>query len=367
MLQSLSLPSVSPPHVSVQEPNFFFDHDRDDLYQPEGQEQSYDDSPKVSPMTESLTHVPIESLYQITGLRSLRSQDAVEEDDVKANALSTPDIISRGLVSLDDAERLVHLYLTRLDPYIYGLGRYQDLAAFRARSSVLTACILTVASLHDTVKPQLYVVCNREFRRLIANSMFERRIDLDYLRALCIGAYWLSDISWTLSGYAIRRASEYHLKLCYYRAIGIIHGPPSRGILPRPEEAADGVRVLYLLYICDQHLSTLYGRPAVMRDSEDIQGCESFLNSPYATDSDWRIVSQVALLLIMSQVRDLFGPDIGVEMPKAFLAQLTNFNRQLDQWFGNWSSRLSKSPLRLLCNLASFNWPCDAACAFRRR
>lgn len=79
-----------------------------------------------------------------------------------------------------------------------------------------------------------------------------------------------------------------------------------------------------------------------MRDSEDIQGWESFLNSPHATDSDWRISSQVALLLIMSQVRDLFGPDIGAELPKAFLAQLTNFNRQLDQWFGKWSQRLSK-------------------------
>lgn len=310
MLQSLSLPSISPPHVSVQEPNFFFDHDRDDLYHPGEQEQSFDASPKVSPMTESMTHVPIESLYQITGLRSLKSQDAVEEDDNKANGLSTPDMISRGLVTLEDGERLVHLYLTRLDPYIYGLGRYRDLEAFRRRSSVLTACILTVAALHDTVKPQLYSVCNREFRRLIANSMFERRIDLDYLRALCIGAYWLSDISWTLSGYAIRRASEYHLKLCYYRAIGVIHGPQSRGILPRPEESADGVRVLYLLYICDQHLSTLYGRPATMRDSEDIQGWESFLNSPYATDSDWRIASQVYVQSWSNLLKDLFSQEL---------------------------------------------------------
>lgn len=345
VLQSLSLPPLPPPRTSAEEPNFFFDHD-DLSHQAEEQDQSYDNSPKVSPMTDSLAHVPIESLYQITGLRSLRSQDTGGHlEEQKPSGPLAPDFIARGALSLEDAEHLVAFYLTRLDPYIYGLGaKYKDLESFRRSSAVLTACICTVSALHETTKPHLYGVCNREFRRLVSGSMFERRIDLEYLRALCIGSYWLSDISWTLSGYAIRRASELHLHRHYYRAAGALrehlNGPSGPG--PDLQDSVDGVRVLYLLYICDQHLSILYGRPPIIREQDYIQGWESYLASPLTTNSDQRIASQVALLLIMSQVRDFFGPDKGQVIPNAFVSQLTNFNRQLDQWLGRWSASLSK-------------------------
>jgi len=31
----------------------------------------------------------------------------------------------------------------------------------------------------------------------------------DYLYALCIGAFWLADVSWKLSGYTVRIATEH--------------------------------------------------------------------------------------------------------------------------------------------------------------
>lgn len=296
---------------------------------------SCDNSPRVSPRDEnSLPHIPIESLYQITRLRALRSDDAAEQPPGPLTRVSSHpvnDFISNGLVSVDDAERLVNLYLNRIDHFMYkiGGGNYRDLESLRRGSPILTACICTVAALHDPMSNHLYGVCSREFRRLMAASMFDRRVDRDHMRAMCIGAYWLHDISWTLSGYAIRRATEVDLNKSYHRVLA-----------ENNEQAMECIRIWYILYICDRHLSILYGRPSIVREDASISGWEELRKSPLFTESDKRLVSQMALLIIMGNVRELFGPDNGEPVPRAFAPHLTNFGRQIDQWMGYWSTEL---------------------------
>ncbi|ORX92647.1 hypothetical protein BCR34DRAFT_500561 [Clohesyomyces aquaticus] len=297
---------------------------------------SCDNSPRVSPRDDALPHVPIESLYQITRLRALRSDDTADESHPPTTrAANSPmnDFISNGLVSIEDADRLVNLYLNRIDHFMYmiGGGKYKDLDSLRRGSPILTACICTVAALHDPMSNHLYGVCSREFRRLMAAAMFDRRIDRDHLRAMCIGSYWLHDISWTLSGYAIRRATEVNLNSNFHRVIA-----------ENSEEAMDCMRIWYVLYICDHHLSILYGRPSIVREDFSISGWEELMKSPVFTESDKRLVSQMALLIIMSNVRELFGPDTGEPVPRAFAPQLMTFSRQIDQWMGYWTTELQK-------------------------
>lgn len=152
---------------------------------------SCDNSPQMSPRQDSVPHVPIESLYQITRLRALRSDDTKERRPALSNGPNQPftDFISNGLVSIEDAKHLVDFYLNRIDHFMYkiGCGRYRDLETLRHGSPLLTACICTVAALHDPMSNHLYGVCKREFQRLMAASMFDRRIDRDHLRAMCIG------------------------------------------------------------------------------------------------------------------------------------------------------------------------------------
>lgn len=161
-----------------------------------------DKSPQLSPADECLAQVPIESLYEITRLRSLRSA-AVGADSTSQQHMKSPaqdDFISKGAIQVHEAERLVHFYTTKLDPYIYGIGSTcSDLQSLRT-SPVLTACICTVSALHEPDNNRLYEICNQEFRRLVASTMFDRHLSVECLRALCIGSYWLSDVSWTLSG-----------------------------------------------------------------------------------------------------------------------------------------------------------------------
>lgn len=293
---------------------------------------SCDASPKALPEDDhDLPKPPIQSLYHLTKLSALRSPDTVESNDPPSQrGAPIDDFISRGILPIEEAQRLFNLYMNHLDHFMYGIGgRHKTLDVLRRSSRILTVSILTVAALHDHQSNSLYGVCSKEFRRQLAASFLNRRIDRDYLRAMCIASYWLSEINWTVSGYAIRRATEFNLVSHYNKAIG-----------DGNEESADLVRLWYIMYICDQHLSTLYDRPSIIREDLAIHGWSAFLESPAATNEDKRLVSQVALLNIVHNIHDLFGPDKGEPVPQVYLTQIASFGRQLDQWLKDWSTTL---------------------------
>lgn len=351
VLQLLNLPEMPTLHLSTQDPAMFFETE-DPNAADDDDEPSPENSPKVTPITDNLSHVPIESLYQITGLKSLRAAEVVSEDQVRiCKQLRDTDFIARGVVKLEDAEVLADFYLKKLDPYIWHLAAdYTDLESFRSRSPTLTAAVLTVAALHDTARSALYPICSKEYRRLVANAMFERKIDMEYLRALVIGSYWLSDISWTLSGYAIRRASEFPFKQCY-QVIAEAQTNPSKIDQKKLQESMVGIRVLYLLYICDHHLSVLYGRSSIMRDNESyITGWENYLSSPLAVNADRRIAGQICLMYLMNQVRETLGPeDITSVLPASAIDDIVRFEGNLDDWISRFSRH---NPHELIGN-----WP----------
>ncbi|WAO92610.1 Zn(2)-C6 fungal-type domain-containing protein [Fusarium falciforme] len=287
---------------------------------------SCDNSPKATPEDEGLPYVPIHSLYTLTKLSALRSPDNSEAQRGRA----IDDFIARGALALADAESLFALYRDRLDRYMYGIGcRYMTLDELRRKSPILSAATLTVAALHDPKADGIYGICSSEFRRLMEKSMFERRIDRDYLRAMCVASYWLSDLSWMLSGYAIRRAAECNL-----------HNSYNQAIKEQSQEAADCARLWYILYICDQHLATLYGRPSIVQEDSSIQGWENFLESPVATEEDKRLTGQVALVSILRNIRELFGTDKGERISRVYLSHISQFRRQLDQWYDRWLKEL---------------------------
>jgi hypothetical protein len=186
VLSQIGLPSLpplqTPAAALVQE-------SPQDLAECEDIGPSCDNSPRLTPRDDALPHVPIESLYQITRLRALRSEDAPNEPHPSTASCSNPhvnDFISQGFISAADAERLVNLYLHRIDHFMYmiGSGGYRDLESMRRGSTILTAAVCTVAALHEPMSNHLYGVCSREFRRLMSASMFDRRIDRDHMRAM---------------------------------------------------------------------------------------------------------------------------------------------------------------------------------------
>ncbi|EXJ57314.1 hypothetical protein A1O7_07661 [Cladophialophora yegresii CBS 114405] len=109
------------------------------------------------------------------------------------------DLIDRGIISLDDAESFFRLYARRLDHFLYTiLAEHDSLASVRKSSPLLTAAICAVGALHTP--SNLYYACYQHFVSLASSRMFSKRNNHDDVRAFCIGAFWLSDISWTLVG-----------------------------------------------------------------------------------------------------------------------------------------------------------------------
>ncbi|PVH74607.1 hypothetical protein DL98DRAFT_382033, partial [Cadophora sp. DSE1049] len=235
---------------------------------------------------------------------------------------SEPDLISSGIISAETGDLLVRRYLDRLDHYLYGIGSvYTDLKTLRT-SPILLAAVCTISALHDEERQKIYEACNDEFQRLVSKSLFETR-GLEYLRALCIGSYWLSDASRILNSDALRRAADVRLPKYFYQvtaAMGL--NQQTVGDLSMPAKV-DRVRLWYLLYICDQHLSILYNRDPIVHGNQDL----------------------VALLQTMSQIRTTCGSSETAEpVPKALTTSLNDYKRQIDRWYFRFSPMFKPNP-----------------------
>ncbi|KAF2164285.1 hypothetical protein M409DRAFT_25165 [Zasmidium cellare ATCC 36951] len=197
-----------------------------------------------------------------------------------------------------------------------------------------------VAAFHDADNPERFDVCNREYRRLVSESLFEKQ-DIEYIRALCIGAFWLPDASRILLSEAIRRAADHQLHRHFH---GLSEPYLVAGSTPGSSQqyhlARDRIRLWYLLYVCDQHLSILHNRDCIIRPEKDaIESRELFVVGESSMPSgDTRPMSQVSLLVTMGQIKDAFGSEQSRPLSRSSVVQLSHFARELDQWYSRWSA-----------------------------
>lgn len=339
-------------HLGVEGPKALrsMGHDREgssppaenDQNQTQQEEEGCEVSPPDSP---SAVQAPIDTFLDIAKIRSPHSSDSPASARASRSGTSS-DLISKGIISATVAERLVHHYFSRLDHYLYGIGgEYQGLEQLRANTPFLLAAICTVSALHHPQERVVYEACNRELRSLVAKSTFEKR-DVDYIRALCISSFWLADASRIFCSDAIRRAADMRLHRSFD---SLFEDRTGLGSEPMPSEpspsmqnlsaATDRVRLWYLLFVCDQHLSILHNRDSLLRSDKGIAvGWELYLHRAETTESDVRILSQVSLLLIMGQVRDVLGSDNQIPLPPALASQILNYSRQLDKWYTKFSA-----------------------------
>ena len=127
---------------------------------------------------------------------SIMSPTAAKE---RINTSSRPDLVSCGVVSPDTANHYFAFYLQHLDPYMhYELSGKDGLSILRTQSSLLTTAICTVAAF--CTGSQDYQGCLEIFKDEVSRRLFADKYEFDDVRALCIGALWLSEISSPLNG-----------------------------------------------------------------------------------------------------------------------------------------------------------------------
>ena len=145
----------------------------------------------------SLISAPMKSLYEVTKLRNLRSNPRSNFQQGATESLEEKDFISSGEISLNEAEEMFQIFERSLNQYLWGgiVLVHKDLLSVRRSSSLLLAAILTVTALHIPGKTSTFDICYAEFLDLVSASMLDRYHTLDGIRGLCIGAFWLSDVS----------------------------------------------------------------------------------------------------------------------------------------------------------------------------
>lgn len=320
----------TPPHSEYQSPRTRnvpgMNMTRDNSPEPPGKEE---------PDEGAMTSGPMASLFEVTKLKNLRSHNSERLDGSRRNPMAS-DIISQGKISEAQAEDFFARFNASLNQYIWGGVAlvHDNLQSVRESSPLLLTAILSVTALHVPDAEQILDVCYNEFLALVSESMFERHHSLDDVRALCIGAFYLSEVSWKLSGHAVRMATEMHLHTAFSKAtMGSI-------------DAIERARLWYLLYVCDHHFSLAYNRPPVIHEDESVADHERFLSLPTITNADLRLQSQVGVFKILSRVFNKFGHDSDRPITMDDLSAIRAFNANLDEWKHTWEARLGKSGSR---------------------
>ncbi|KXH54131.1 hypothetical protein CSAL01_11053 [Colletotrichum salicis] len=296
-------------------------------------------------LVEPLSQAPISSLHEITRLRSLNANGSPPSVPTATQppAREPQDLVTEGSLQRSDADRLVKRFLEQTDYYLYGItSRFEDLDSVRRASPLLFVAICTVSALHEPGSEQLYRACSARLRKLVSDFMFKKRVNLYDFQGLCIASFWLSDLSWSVSGLAIRRAIEFQLDKSFYIVTGTgkLDDRFSRTIgIKTREDALSCLRVWYLFYVCDHHLSILYGRPSSFGSQSSVTRWRKYFIAVPSSSTDVRLCSQLELLSILEKVTYMFGSDVDSRTSVLFQKDLENFGSQVDEWRTMWTAQ----------------------------
>lgn len=155
-------------------------------------------------------HGPALNLASNLGAFPASSVDAQAPD---MNMASKADLVSRHVITAETANDCLDYFLKNLNPFLHIiLAPEITLVDIRARSSLLTAAVCTVACF-CTASSQ-YQACNDAFISEVSGKLFSPKYDYDDVHALCIAASWLDHVAPTLSGLGKHMACQKFLLSC---------------------------------------------------------------------------------------------------------------------------------------------------------
>lgn len=257
------------------------------------------------------------------------------------------DMIACNILHKHDAHVLFELYRDRLDRFLYAiLGIHKTLSDVRTASSILTDAICTVAALHS--KSANYGACRAAFMEQVSALTFSKKATVDDVRGLCIGAFWLSDLSWALIGLGECLAPSLMLTDTPATAVRIANEINLNRAFVRPQYTSRtwymNARLYLLVHVCDRHLSIVYGRAPMSETFHNIGAFGDFLESENASDNDQRLVSQLEIWSINYRTYKVFGLDSQGALPSTYLNDFRRINIALDTWRADWEEKFASRP-----------------------
>ncbi|KAL1878543.1 hypothetical protein VTK73DRAFT_7884 [Phialemonium thermophilum] len=241
---------------------------------------------------------------------------AAEERDAGAPKF---DIISSGLISLQEAEEYFAVYQTSMDPFLHRVLSEEDcLANVRARSSFLTTAICTVGALYTA--SDSYSASYEAFVQQVSGKVLCRNPSFDDVRALCIGAFWLHEISSSLVASAVRMSRDLYLHRCITKMPHV------------KRECYDRTRLFLLVYLVDHYCSMVYGKPPMTGGFASLKSPRAFMKSALCSRHDPMLVAHIELWFISSRVFDTFGADVDTHVVADRVAEVETLSRAYRAW-----------------------------------
>jgi hypothetical protein len=267
------------------------------------------------------------NLYELTKLKNLRVNAGWEP----RSSLIHDDFISQGLIPLKEAEYLFDRFMNINNRLLWDgiLLFHGTLDAVRRASTLLAAVVIAIGALHTPEKTESFHQSYDVFVSLVCSSSLSRNHSLDDVRALCIGAFYLANLSWKLSGQATRVAAEIGLHQSYKK---LIQGDDTQ---------RDRVCLWYATYVCDHQFSIAHGRPPAAVDDDSIRNIERFMHVKEVNHGDARLAAQVALFTVLTDAYVAFGNDSDRPLEGKDFDQLRVSNVAIDQWRLQWQPRSS--------------------------
>ncbi|KAK1820122.1 hypothetical protein LTR12_005422 [Friedmanniomyces endolithicus] len=209
------------------------------------------------------------------------------------------DIITRGVVTVEQAQAYLDIYQNRLDHFLYRImGDRKTLSEVRKASPLLLAAVCSVGALHLGAPD--FEKCYQEFVTIAAAQSFSRRNTVEEVRGLCIGAFWLSGLEWQCIGAAVRIATDIQLHRSIFKAL---EGDRTHYLR---------TRLYYLVYMTE-----------------------------HAVQDDARLISQVNLWSAQADVYDTFGIDVEKPLTADMIDRIRRFSIRLDEIRAYWTERLA--------------------------
>jgi hypothetical protein len=305
-----SIPTTNPePTIQTLSPYSCPSHPTDRDFTAEGPLNTNQDNSDLIPL-------PMNNLYS---LADAKNSHLIRVDPGDANG---PDLIDQGILSLEEAEFLFGHFRDHINPLLWDgiLCSHTSLQQVRESSSFLMAVILTVSALHIPEREHLLAATYGAFVSLMRGSCLLRCDNLDVVRALCIGAFHLTSLSWALCSRAVRVATEINLHKSSLQF--------ARGSL----ESYERVRLWYILYVCDHQFALAYGRPPMMHEDASIRNAQKLLTSGLSSRGDHGLVAQVKLFRILADSYFMYGCDPDLELGAEDFERVHAFNVSVDQW-----------------------------------
>ncbi|KAK0944494.1 hypothetical protein LTR29_003956 [Friedmanniomyces endolithicus] len=209
------------------------------------------------------------------------------------------DIITRGVVTVEQAQAYLDIYQNRLDHFLYRImGDRKTLSEVRKASPLLLAAVCSVGALHLGAPD--FEKCYQEFVTIAAAQSFSRRNTVEEVRGLCIGAFWLSGLEWQCIGAAVRIATDIQLHRSIFKAL---EGDRTHYLR---------TRLYYLVYMTE-----------------------------HAVQDDARLISQVNLWSAQADVYETFGIDVEKPLTADMIDRIRRFSIRLDEIRAYWTERLA--------------------------